>query len=183
MPQINLLAWREQALKVKQTRFIAIAVSVIIFAIILIIGCHIYYSSSLSRQLGRNQYLQTQLGEEQKLLDVLKAKKIDLLKIDANLKFLMNLRQQSYQAVQLLEAVTRATPDGITLNKMLREEKSITINAKAASHMDISTFMERLGKMKIFNQPVLSVITEKESPTGNDIIFEVKVEQTDAMTK
>lgn len=177
MTQINLLTWREQALKVKQTRFIVMAVSAVLLGIFFVIGFHLYYASALYNQIARNQFLQTQLGNEQVQLNALITKKKDLVKADSDLHFLMHLREQSYQAVQLLDAIARATPDTITVTKITRDGNNITINAKAISNADISLLIEKLGQMKIFNLPVLSDIATRESPAGNIIIFEVKVEQ------
>jgi Tfp pilus assembly protein PilN len=177
MPQINLLEWRQQALRLKRTRFWLLALSVSLVAFIILLIFHIYYATVLSAQLERNHFLETQISNEQAQLNALMDQKRDMAKVDADLHFLMNLRRKSYQAVELLDAITRATPEDITVNKIIRNGSDITIDAKANFNSDISILMERLAKMTIFNQPILTVITEKEDASGNNILFEIKLYQ------
>ena len=179
MPQINLLAWREQAKHVKKIRFIVIAISCVILAIISVVLLHVYYRGILSNQLERNSYIRSQLENEQQKLTALLAKKKQLAATNTALHFIIGLREESYRAVEFLDALTKSVPDSITVSKITREGNNITIESKSKSNETISLFIDNLVKTKIFNQPNLTLITTKENAAESDILFEVKVELKD----
>lgn len=177
MPQINLLTWREQAKQAKKTRFTAIATAFVILAFICILILHFYYDRLLTVALDRNTYLVSQLGIEQGQLTELIARKKELTTVDTELHFIMGLRERSYQAVQLLDALSRTVPESITLNKITRLGSIITIEAKANADANISMFMDKLKTLKMFNQPNLTIISEKDDTSTSGILFQLKIEQ------
>lgn len=176
MTQINLLSWREQAKQAKKIRFGAIAACFAILAIIVIFLLHLYYRGQLNTQLDRNNYLQSQLQNEQGQLTQLIAEKKKLAATNTALNFIVGLQEQSYRAVLLLETLVKSVPDSVTVNKIMREGNVIKIQSKALSNDDVSTFMENLEKTKIFKQPELTLITAKENTTDSSILFEINVE-------
>lgn len=174
MVQINLLPWREQVKQEKKTQFGILIAAVVVLAIICLIFTRFYYKSIISNQLARNQYLQQQLEKEQTQLTSLIAKKNEQEALQASLNFLIGLRQQSYGVVQLLDALIRAVPESVTLQKIMREGNQVTMIGVAKSDAQISLFMENLAKIKIFDQPNLTKITA--NPIADERVFQVKVE-------
>lgn len=179
MTQVNLLPWRERTKQEKKTRFIIVAIGVIILALITIIIAHIYYRHEINLQLSRNDYLTSELGKVQGKLNLLNAKKRELLAFNNELNFLLSLREKNYYAIRLLDTLAKITPDAVYLNKIEQKGRSVIIIGKANSDSQITLFIENLTKAKIFKQPELSHITAKESKSGNERIFQVKVEYQD----
>lgn len=177
MIQINLLPWREQARKVKQKRFATIAGVVACCAIACVVLVHLRYLAKTHYQTKRNAMIQTELDTESNQLMSLNKQKEEVVKIDEQLRFIFDLRESSYYAVRILNEIAAANPDAVTLEKVARAGKDITISGKAKSNLQVTMFMESLEKSKFFGQPVLSDINTKESEAGEDRKFELKMSE------
>lgn len=183
MIQINLLPWREQARKAKQKRFATVAGFVACLAIASIVMAHIRYMALTHQQVKRNAVIQAELDAESNQLMTLNKQKEEVLKIDEQLHFIFDLRQSSYYAVRVVNDVAAANPDGVTLIKIARAGKDITILGTAKSNLQVTLFMEALEKSEFFGQPVLSDINTKGSSAGEERQFELKMIQEDAASK
>lgn len=177
MIQINLLPWREQARKKNQTRFAIIVASFAGLGLLVAVFFHMHYASMIGKQLKRNAILQTSLDRESEILMTLGKQKKELLGIDNQLHFIFDLRESSYRAVRLLNALAISNPDNVTLFKIIRAKNTILVFGKAKSNLQITLFMESIEKSKLFNQPVLTEISGKESDAGEDRTFQLKLEQ------
>lgn len=177
MIQINLLPWREQARKEKQKRFATIAGVVACCAIACVVLVHVRYLAKIHYQNKRNAMIQEQLDAESNQLMSLNKQKEQVVKIDEQLHFIFDLRESSYYAVRILNDIASANPDAVTLDKILRAGKDITISGKAKSNSQVTMFMEALEKSKFFGQPVLSDINTKESNAGEERQFELKMSE------
>ena len=62
---------------------------------------------------------------------------------------------------------------------LTRENNSISITGRAKSNLQITLFMENLAKSNIFKQPELTNISGKENSSGEERIFQLKVDQRD----
>ncbi len=177
MTQINLLPWREEKRKKLQIRFgIAAAISAIL-AIFFIICWHIYYDDLINHQQQRNQFLQDTLQQEGTKLMGLNKKDKQQVIISNELNFLINLRKQSYQAVELLNELPKVVPDSIQLEIVIRKGNKIFIGGRSQSNPPITLLMENMAKSTIFNQPVLTRIIGQENKEGEDRHFQLQVEQ------
>lgn len=177
MTQINLLTWREQAKQTKKKRFIFLIISTVMLAGFFIMLFHIYHKALIRHQLDRNTYLQSELGKEQAELTLLIGKKKEMTKDTTALNFIMSLRKESYQAVQLLDALSRVVPEDATLSKVVRKKNVITIFGKAKSDSQVTLLINNMSKVKVFKQPELTEISAKSNATGDERNFKLKVEQ------
>lgn len=179
MTQVNLLPWREQARQAKKMRFLLVIGLFVGLAVLMEIFLHFFMLSMINNQLRVNSYLQVQLDQEQKIVVQLNNKKKEGGVIYAKLKFIYLLQNESYRAVKLLDALPRVLPDGVSLIKLTREGVNITLAGRAKSNLQVSVLMENIAKNPIFNQPVLTEISGKESATGDEKLFQIKIVQKD----
>ena len=99
---------------------------------------------------------------------------IDIL---MELNFLMQLRNTSYRSVNLLDHLVHLVPDGISLNKIIRIDKLVTIFGKSASDVQVTLFMKNIAKSKVLTQPVLTEFTAKENKSDTGTYFQLLTEQ------
>lgn len=177
MIQINLLPWREQERKKRQTRFAIIAGGFVGLGILMTLFIHTHYAALIHRQLQRNDFLQTTLNQQSDELMNLDKNKKELNDMDAELRYIFSLRLASYRAVRLLDMLAQTNPDSVTLYKVIRAGDTIRVFGKAKSNLQVTLYMESLEKLKMFSQPVLTEISGKEGDTGEERIFELKIEQ------
>jgi type IV pilus assembly protein PilN len=177
MTQINLLPWREQARQEKKIQFLITLGLCVGFSIFIIILIHIYLNSLVNNENSRIAFLQTELGNKQAEFRVLKNKQLKQDEIEANLKFLVTLRNKSFQSVNLMNELIKLVPQTITLEKLTRENNKIIIVGKTQSEVQITLFMKNIAKSNVLNQPILTRINE--NPGGNSDsarLFELQVQ-------
>lgn len=177
MTQINLLPWREQARQVKKIQFAIMGGVFFAFAIFLVLITHIFVAGLISSQQSYNDFLQTQLNNEQSNLLTLNKDKKEQNEILKQVQFLSALRDQSYQTVRLLNELPRIVPDTVLLLKLTKNNDQISISGLAQSNFQISLLMENMSKSKIFNQPTLNKISEGNQANSSGENFEINVTQ------
>jgi type IV pilus assembly protein PilN len=175
--QINLLPWREQARKNEQTRFAVIAACVAGLGLFCTVFFHLHYSGIIKKQMQRNDILQASLDAEAATLMTLNKKRDELISIDSQLHFVYELRESSYIAVRLLNELTIVNPDAVTLYKVVRRGKSITVFGKARSNLQITLFLENIEKSKFFSKPELTEIQGKAGTEGEERNFQLQLVQ------
>lgn len=180
MIQINLLPWREEARKVKKHRFIAATIASSVLSVILVIITHIYIMTISRDQFYVNEYLTSEVKNEESAVNSTKAQQQEKQETEEKLDKIISLQQQSYDAIRLLNEISTIVPDTIALNRITREGKMITFAGSANSDTEVTTFLETLKKSSLFSSATLNQIT---SATGdNKRNFEILVEQKESVS-
>lgn len=177
MTQINLLPWREQARHAQKIRFGLMILAAVIMTLFIALLFDLYNRSLISHQAKRNAFLQTMLDQEGANLGKLNKKKQLLAVMDDDIHYILNLREQGYRVIRLLDALARVVPEGVTLNRIVREENKIVIIGRAQSNIQITMFMKNMTNHALFKQPVLTQISTKENTTGTETVFQLEVVQ------
>jgi type IV pilus assembly protein PilN len=175
MTQINLLPWREQARQEKRMLFVAILMGFVALTFIFVFILHVWVRERINSQNVRNNYLEAALLKEQDVLGQLNKVNSAKHKIEEQLRYLFNLRFTSYQAVNIFNDIPKITPDGVSLNKIIRQGNTITILGRAKSNLEVTQFMENLEKSPVFEHPVLTEINAKENSVENQRFFQLNV--------
>jgi type IV pilus assembly protein PilN len=177
MVQFNLLPWKEHERQVQKIIFAATLFVVALMALFVVLLFHFYLDSEMRSQNQRNTFLQAQLTETQTvLLDLEKQQEQEKALLD-EMQFIMNLRDQNFKAVRLLDALAIMTSSTISITKIIRDSNNITIEGLAQSDIEITLFMKKLAKSLIFSQPVLVGISSKNVGEIIQRFFQLKLVQ------
>lgn len=176
MTKINLLPWREQQRKARKFRFIATVALTFGLAILFVAALHIYDRHIQANQKARNDFLQSEINKEQTIIASLLIKKKEQNAIESELHFLFSLREKSYSAVHLLDELAKVVPEGVTFNKIIREDHKITIIGKAKSNLEVTLLMKNFAKTNFFKQPQLNELSAKTNLPGEERNFQLKIE-------
>lgn len=177
MIQINLLPWREQERSKKRLQFfttLGIFIGITLFILVLV---HLYLDYLISNQNKRINYLQTVLGEKQAEFFKLKDQQKKQNTIQTELTFLNGLRENSYQAIRLLNELVKVVPPTITLEKITRTGNKITLIGNAQSELQITLFMKNITQSAFFNQPTLTRLVAPEVPNEEGRVFQLDIQQ------
>lgn len=177
MIQINLLPWREQARLQKKKEFGYTIVVFIVITIIFILFIHLHYSGLISNQNKRNQFLQTEVATENQTLLHLQDQVNEGKTFNDQLRFLISLRSQSYNAISLLDELTRITPEGVTFTQISWGNNAVTIFGTAVSDYQITLLMKKMSNSQILNQPELNKIDAKDDAQNNSTQFQLDATQ------
>jgi type IV pilus assembly protein PilN len=169
MIQINLLPWREQMRQLKKTQFTTSLALCIILSLFILFVFHVYYSSLAGKQDGLNAILSTEINDEQNALNEMSSKEDEKKSIDVQLKFIINLYSESYNAIRFLNELVLMVPNSILLTQIRRNGNQITLTGLAKSENDVTQLLDYISRSPNFNQPTLSAINLENTSSDNSL--------------
>lgn len=182
MIQINLLPWREEARKVKKHRFIAGSIASSVIAIILLILTHIYLVTVSSEQFYVNEYLRNEVKNEESAVNSTKNQQQEKIKTEDKLNKIIALKEQSYDAVRLLNELSTIVPESISLSNINRQGKTITLGGYANADTEVTQFLSALKQSPLFTNATLNQITSGADTGGKKRNFEIIAEQKEKVS-
>lgn len=177
MSNINLLPWREErrARKDKQLLFS----SFMFWAGCLLVGFLAlqYLDGKLADQRERNSYLQREnakLNQKISEIEKLRAEKQELI---GRIDVIQGLQQDRMQIVHVLDDVVRVLPAGVTLDRLSKRSKVISLAGRAQSNSRVSELMNQADTSRWFGQSNLSVVSLKETEDSTVSEFELVINE------
>jgi len=165
MAYINLLPWREEALKAKQKEFFTILAAVGLCAFALIFAVNIYFQSRIDGQTIRNQYLQNEI----QILDIqiaeiksLNDKKAALQK---RIDVVEQLQRSRNVGTQVLDEIAKIIPNGIYITQIDKQGNSIEITGKSESNNHLANMIRAIELSDLFiDATPESIVADDGSP-------------------
>lgn len=145
MIKINLLPHREEKRKQRQKEFVAMLVfgAVIGAFIILIVG--MYFSSQLSDQEERNNYIRTENARLDKQIKEVADLKSEIDALKARQQAVEDLQADRNQPVYLMDELTQQMPEGVYLQSFKQNGQHVLLKGYAQSNERVSQFLRNLG--------------------------------------
>jgi type IV pilus assembly protein PilN len=120
----------------------------------------------------------TVINEDQNKLNQMSSSEEEKKSVDIQLKFIIDLYNESYNAVRFLNELVNLVPNSISIVRVKRNGNEITLTGIAESEHDITRLLDDITKSPYFNQPTLSSInTDNKSSEGSrkfELMFEQK---------
>jgi type IV pilus assembly protein PilN len=162
MAKINLLPWRAERRKQRQTEFYGMLGGAALAAVLIAFGVVQYFAHLIDTQNRRNSLLQTEikaLDVKIKEIEALDKKKAELLQRKLVIEQLQASRSQM---VHLFDELVRTIPDGVRLNTIKQTGEELTLDGVAQSNARVSSYIRALEGSGWMNSPDLSIIEAKE---------------------
>ncbi len=165
MAYINLLPWREEALKAKQKEFFTILAAVGLCAFALIFAVNIYFQSRIDGQTIRNQFLKNEI----QILDIqiaeiksLNDKKAALQK---RIDVVEQLQRSRNVGTQVLDEIAKIIPNGIYITQIDKQGNSIEITGKSESNNHLANMIRAIELSDLFiDATPESIVADDGSP-------------------
>lgn len=162
MAHINLLPWREEALKAQQKEFFTILTVVALFSLALVFSVSLFYQAQIDGQSTKNQFLKNEI----QLLDIriaeiktLKAKKLALQK---RISVIEQLQRSRNVGTQVLDEIANIIPNGIYITSLEKKGNSISIQGKSESNNHLANMIRAIGLSDLFTDATPESITTDE---------------------
>jgi len=158
MANINLLPWREEERKELTQQFLILMGIGVAFVIMVVFAIHVFIGNSIDNQVQRNAILQaeiTRLNKALKEISDLENTKEQLL---SRMEVIQSLQQTRPQIVHLFDEIVRTVPEGIYLNNIKQQGKSLTIDGVAESNGRVSAYMRNIDASDWMSTPKLKII-------------------------
>jgi len=159
MAYINLLPWREEALKVKQKEFFTILAAAGLCAFALVVIVNLYFQTRIDGQNTRNQFLKNEIQKldiqiaEIKTLNEKKAalqKRIDVVE---------QLQRSRNVGTQVLDEIAKIIPNGIYITQIDKQGNSIQITGKSESNNHLANMIRAIELSDLFTDATPESIT------------------------
>ena len=155
MIRINLLPHREIKRKQQQKEFIIMTAAVLGLGAAAWFAVHSYLGGQLEEQVGRNNYLESEIATLEKQIDEIKKLKEQTAALLQRKKVVESLQANRAETVYLLDQLVRQLPDGVYLKNVQQKGNKVTVGGFAQSNARVSTFMRNLESSPYLEKPVL----------------------------
>jgi len=177
MAHINLLPWREEALKVQQKEFFTALTVIALLSLALVFSVSLFYQAQIDGQITKNQFLKNEI----QLLDIriaeikeLKAKKIALQK---RISVIEQLQRSRNVGTQVLDEIAKIIPNGIYITRLEKKGNSISILGKSESNNHLANMIRAIGLSDLFTDatPESIVTDEKARKLLSDFKMRIRI--------
>lgn len=175
MAYINLLPWREEALKAKQKEFFTILAAVCLCVFALVFTVNLYFQARVDGQTARNQYIKTEI---QKLdiqiaeIKTLNKKKEELQK---RIDVVEQLQLRRNVGTQVLDEIAKIIPNGIYITQLDKKGNSIEITGKSESNNHLANMIRAIELSDLFTDATPESITSDDGSPKLLSNFKMKV--------
>ncbi|MGK0443443.1 MAG: type IV pilus assembly protein PilN [Bermanella sp.] len=155
MAKINLRPWREELRQERQKEYVGVLILVLMAAFTIWWFVSGAYSSAISAQEYRNQYVKTQasaLDKKIKEIQELKTKRQELLD---RMRLIQELQGNRPVIVRMFDEMARLMPEELFLASVSSKGKLFTIKGRASSNDQISQLMRNFDSSPWFANPNL----------------------------
>lgn len=175
MAYINLLPWREEALKAKQKDFFIILVAAGVFAFALVFSVNLYFQARVDGQLARNAFLKNEI----QLLDIqiaeiktLNDKKAELQK---RIDVVEQLQRSRNVGTQVLDEIATIIPNGIYITQIDKKGNTIQITGKSESNNHLANMIRAIELSDLFTDATPESITSDDGSSKLLSSFKMRV--------
>jgi type IV pilus assembly protein PilN len=165
MAHINLLPWREAALKAQQKEYFTILAAVVLLVFALVLSINFYYQARIDGQNTKNQYLKNEIAQ----LDIqiaeiktLNAKKVALQK---RINVVEQLQLSRNVGTQVLDEIAKIIPNGIYIIEMEKKGNTLQLIGKSESNNHLANMIRAVELSDLFiDATPESIIADDGSP-------------------
>ena len=175
MAYINLLPWREEALKAKQKEFFIGLAAAGLCAFALVLAVNLYFQARVEGQLARNTFLKNEI----QLLDIQIAEIRTLNDKKAALQERIDVVEQLQRSrnvgTKVLDEIATIIPNGIYLTQIDKKGNIIQITGKSESNNHLANMIRAIELSDLFTDATPESITSDDGASKLLSSFKMRV--------
>jgi type IV pilus assembly protein PilN len=177
MIRVNLLPHREMRRRRQQKEFLFTLAGVVVVGVGIWLIVHTSLMNTYEDQIGRNQYLESEITKLDKEIEDIKKLKEMTSQLLSRKKVVETLQSNRSDVVHLLDELARQLPEGIYLKTIKQQGPRVTINGFTQSQARVSTLMRNLEASPHLENANLVEIKSITQPGSrvNEFILNVNV--------
>ena len=176
--RINLLPWREERRMGKKKTFLQVLAGVLVFAVVIIIGCDRYFNVAIDSQKARNSFLSREIKELESQISEISQLREDHEKLLARMTVIQNLQGNQPIIVRLFDEMAKQLAPGVFFTSLELQGKVLTIEGIAESNTQISTQLRNFTDSNWFDKPNVTEILADQRYGRQASRFVLSVEQS-----
>ena len=162
MAYINLLPWREEALKAKQKEFFIMlaAAGVIAFALVLLVN--LYFQARVDGQLARNAFLKNEIQLLDSQIAEIKTLNDKKAALQERIDVIEQLQRSRNVGTQVLNEIATIIPSGIYITQIDKAGNIIQITGKSESNNHLANMIRAIELSDLFTDATPESITSDD---------------------
>jgi len=166
MARINLLPWREERRKARQTQFNILAGMVGGAGAFTVVLLYLAMNTAISIQDQRNQYLTEQITLMDHQIEKIKGLQDTKQALLARMQIIQQLQQSRPIVVHLFDQLVKTLPPGVFLTAVTESGDNLTLEGTAESSARISTYLRNIDASPYMCDPNLTVVQKDPLKNG-----------------
>jgi len=175
MAHINLLPWREAALKAKQKEYFTALTAVALLTFALILAINFYFQARIDGQNSKNKYLKneiTQLDIQIAEIKTLNDKKAALQK---RINVVEQLQRSRNVGTRVLDEIATIIPNGIYITELEKQGNTLKLTGKSESNNHLANMIRAVELSELFVDATPESITADDGSPKLLSSFKMKV--------
>lgn len=163
MSNINLLPWREATKQRQKSQFLIMLGGGALAAALLVLVVNFLYQQSITRQEGRNQYLQTEIAQLDAKIGEINQLKVRRAELIERMRLIDQLQQSRNLAVHLYDALPSLVTAGVYLDSLNYKNNQVDVVGKTEAHSRVANMMRLIDRSGWLGQTTISSIFASDS--------------------
>ncbi len=175
MAHINLLPWREAALKRKKKEYFTILTAVGLCTLAIVLAINFYFQVRLNGQNSRNHFLKNEIA----LLDIqiaeIKTLNEKKSALQNRIDVIEQLQRSRNVGTQVLDELAKVIPSGIYIVELEKQSNSLHITGKSESNNHLANMIRAIELSDLFADATPESITADDGSAKLLSDFRMKV--------
>jgi len=156
MRKINLLPWREERRRKRQSAFVMHLGASAVAAIVIAGGIHMFMQDRIDNQNARNQYLNTVIKDLDRKIASIKALKKKKQELIDRMNVIEKLQSSRPTIVHLMQTFVQTLPNGIQLTDVtVKHDKQIRIQGNADAQARVADYLRALNSSQYIDGAII----------------------------
>lgn len=175
MAYINLLPWREEALKAKKKEFFTVLAAAGVCAFALVLAINLYFQARIDGQLTRNAFLKSEI----QILDIqiaeIKTLNDKKAALQERIDVVEQLQRSRNVGTQVLDEIATIIPNGIYITQIDKKGNTIQITGKSESNNHLANMIRAIELSDLFTDATPESITSDDNTSKLLSSFKMRV--------
>ncbi len=163
MAHLNLLPWRAELKKERETRFVFITLIALGITGAIFFGVYTYIEGLIYWQKERNAYLQTEIKKADKKIAEIKELDAQREQLFARMDVIQKLQGNRHQVVHMFDEIVNTSPGDLFYESLIQNGDKLTLSGVAKSNALVSEVMNNIEASPWFKRPNLKIIRKRDS--------------------
>ena len=176
MAYINLLPWREEALKATQKEFFTLLAAVCLCAFALIFSVNLYFQARVDGQTARNQFLKNEIQKLDIQIAEIKTLNDKKAALQKRINVVEQLQRSRNVGTQVLDEIAKIIPNGIYIIELSKQGNTLQLTGKSESNNHLANMIRAVELSDLFVNATPESITADDGSPKLLSSFKMKVE-------
>jgi len=176
MAHINLLPWREEALKAQQKEYFTILAAVGLLTLALLLTVNFYYQARIDGQNSKNQYLKNEIAQLDIQIAEIKTLNDKKAALQKRINVVEQLQRSRNVGTQVLDEIAKIIPNGIYIIELSKQGNTLQLTGKSESNNHLANMIRAVELSDLFVNATPESITADDGSPKLLSSFKMKVE-------